>query len=158
MGRGAWKKGQFQQSAQKWGTGYSGAQTAIVAGVAAPKQSPTQAAIKQINVLVQNLMAAFNGGPQSTWAMALAQAGDQAWAEGMKLFAAGGLAAKATKGQPHYQAFAQSYGPQVIQAAQNLSPRGDFAANQQRAAQMSTWEHQQRGKFRKLWRNRGQMV
>lgn len=152
MGRGAWRKGQFAQTAQKWQTGYQGAQAALTAGVKAPKASPTQAAIAQVNTLVTNLNAAFAGGANSMWAQALQRSGDAGWSAGMTQYAQSGLAAKAAKGAPHYSAFAQQYGPAVVQQANSLPPRGDFAANQARQAAMAAWEHQQRGKFRKLWR------
>lgn len=152
MGRGAWKRGQFAQSASKWQSGYQGSQAAITAGVQNPKQSPTNAAIAQVNTLVANLNAAFQGGAQSQWANALRRSGDAGWAAGMTQFAGSGLAAKAAKGAPHYATFASQYGPAVLQAASQLPARGDFAQNQQRASAMAQWEHNQRGKYRKLWR------
>ncbi len=152
MGRGAWRRGQFTQSGQKWQAGYQNAGSAIQAGVQNPKQSPTNAAIAQVNTLVTNLTAAFQGGAQSMWAQNLRRAGDQGWAAGMNAFAQAGLSAKAQKGAAHYAAFAQQYGPAVIQQANSLPARGDFAANMQRAQAMAQWEHTQRGKYRKLWR------
>lgn len=155
MSKGAWKRGQVQQTAQKWQQGYGAAGPAITAGVANPKQSPTAAAIAQVNTLIQNLNAAFAGGAQSQWAQALRRAGDGAWSSGMQAYAAGGLAVKATKGAAHYAAFAQTYAPAVLQQVNSLPPRGDFAANMARAQAMASWEHGNRGKFRKLWRGQG---
>lgn len=152
MGRGAWRRGQIQQSAAKWQSGYQGAQAAIQAGVQNPKQDPTAAAIANVNGLISGFNAATAGGAQSTWAQNLRKAGQAGWAAGMNQFATSGLASKASKGMPHYQAFAAQYGPAVVAAASQLPARGDFAANQQRAANMAQWEHQQRGKYRKLWR------
>lgn len=152
MGRGAWKRGQFAQSGAKWQQGYQAAGPAIQAGVQNPKQSPTNAAIANVNTLIQNLNQAFAGGANSQWAQALRRSGDAGWAAGMQQFAQAGLAAKAQKGQAHYAAFAQQYGPAVLQAAAALPARGDFAQNMQRAQNMAQWEHTQRGKYRKLWR------
>lgn len=152
MGRGAWRRGQFAQSGQKWQSGYQNAGAAIQAGVQNPKQSPTNAAIAQVNTLITNLNAAFQGGSNSMWAQNLRRAGDQGWQAGMTAFAQAGLATKATKGGAHYAAFAQQYGPAVVQQANQLPARGDFAANMQRSQAMAQWEHSQRGKFRKLWR------
>ena len=152
MGRGAWKRGQYAQSATKWQSGYQAAGPAITAGVQNPKQDPTAAAIAQVTNLVANFNAATAGGAQSQWAQALRRSGQAGWASGMSAFAASGLAAKAQKGQAHYATFAQQYGPAVLQAANSLPARGDFAQNQQRASQMAQWEHNQRGKYRKLWR------
>lgn len=152
MGRGAWRRGQFQQSAQKWQQGYQGAQAAIQSGVQAPKADPTAAAIANVNGLISGFNAATAGGAQSMWANNLRKSGQAGWAAGMNQYATSGLATKAAKGAPHYLAFAQGYGAQVVAQANSLPPRGDFAANMQRQQQMSAWEHQQRGKFRKLWR------
>lgn len=152
MSRGAWKRGQFSQSAQAWQTGYSGSSQAMQAGVANPSQDPTAAAINNVNGLVAGFNAATTGGAQSIWANNLRKAGLAGWQTGMKNFAATGLANKAQIGAPHFLAFAQQYGPAVVAYAASLPARGDFATNQQRATMMSTWEHQQRGKYRKLWR------
>jgi hypothetical protein len=152
MGRGAWRRGQYSQSADRWAAGYQGSGTAIAAGVAAPKQDPTAAAIAAVNQLIAGFNAATTGGAQSQWANALRKAGQAGWAAGMTMFAQSGLAAKASKGKPHFATFAQQYGAAVVQAANSLPARGDFAANQARSSQMQAWEHGQRGKYRKLWR------
>jgi len=155
MGRGRWKRGDFAGSGQAWQTGYTAAGPNLVKGVQNPKRSPTQAAIAAVNQLVQNWNAALAGGAQSQWAQGLQRSGDAGWQQGMQQFAATGLAAKAAKGAPHYIAFAQQYGPAAVQQAASLTPRADFATNQQRSAQMQQWEHNQRGKFRHLWRGAG---
>lgn len=155
MGRGRWKRGDFAGSGNAWQTGYAGAGANLTAGVANPRRSPTQAALSAANTMVQNWNAATAGGAQSQWGQGLQRSGDAGWAAGMKAFAATGLAAKASKGAPHYTAFAQQYGPAVVQQAASLTPRGDFATNQQRSAAMQAWEHNQRGKFRHLWRGAG---
>lgn len=152
MSRGAWKRGQFQQSATAWQSGYSGAGAAMQAGVANPSQDPTAAAINNVSALVAGFNAATAGGAQSVWAQNLRKAGQAGWQNGMNNFAKTGLANKAAIGMPHYAAFAQQFGPAVVAAAAALPARGDFATNQQRSAQMQQWEHNQRGKYRKLWR------
>lgn len=156
MGRGRWKRGDFAGSASAWQTGYSAAGAALQAGVNAPKRSPTQAAIANANTMVTNWNAATAGGAQSTWAQGLQRSGDAGWAAGMKQFAATGLAAKAAKGAPHVAAFAQQYGPAAVQQAASLTPRADFATNQQRSLAMQNWAHSNRGKYRHLWRGSSQ--
>lgn len=152
MGRGAWRRGQFQASADKWASGYTGAQAALTAGVQNPKADPTAAAIANVGTMVNNFNAALAGGASSQWAQNLRKAGQAGWATGMQQFASTGLAAKASKGKPHYAAFATQYGGAVVAAANSLPPRGDFSANMARQQQMAAWEHQNRGKYRKLWR------
>lgn len=155
MGRGRWKRGDFGGSANAWQQGYTNAGAALQAGVQNPKRSPTQAAIGAVNTMVQNWNASTAGGAQSTWAQGLQRSGDAGWAAGMKQFASTGLAAKAQKGQSHYAAYAQQYGPAVVQQAASLPARADFATNQQRSAAMQQWQHNQRGKYRHLWRGAG---
>jgi hypothetical protein len=152
MGKGAWKRGDFAGSAQRWQTGYQNAGQNLTKGVQNPKRDPTQAAIANVNSLISGFNAATAGGAQSQWAQALAKAGLGGWQAGMTQFAQTGLAAKAQKGAPHFQSFAQGYGPAVVQQAASLPPRADFATNQQRSAVMQQWEHNQRGKYRKMWR------
>lgn len=155
MGRGRWKRGDYQGSANAWQSGYSAAGANLTAGIANPKRSPTQAAIAAAGTMVQNWNAATAGGAQSTWAQGLQRSGDAGWQAGMKQFAQTGLAAKAAKGAPHYAAFAQQYGPAVVQQAQQLPARADFATNMQRSQQMAAWEHSNRGRYRHLWRGAG---
>lgn len=152
MGRGAWKRGQVAASAAKWAAGYQAAGPALTAGVANPSADPTAAAIANVASLVANFNAATAGGAQSVWAQNLRRAGQAGWAAGMNAYASQGLAMKASKGQAHYQAFAAQYAPAVVAAAAGLPARGDFAQNMARAQAMANWEHNNRGKFRKLWR------
>ena len=151
MGRGAWKRGQIQQSATRWQSGYTSAGPALTAGVANPSADPTAAAIAQVGTMVSNFNTALAGGAQSQWANNLRRAGLAGWQAGMNAYASTGLASKASKGAPHFLLFAQQYAPAVLAAAAALPPPGDFAANQARAAAMSTWEHNQRGKYKHLW-------
>jgi hypothetical protein len=155
MGRGAWKKGNFADTAQRWGTGYQNSGANLTKGIQNPKQSPTAGAIANVAAMAAGINNALSGGDQSIWANALRRSGDGAWKAGMALYAQSGLAAKATKGVPHYLAFAQQYGPAVVSYAAQLPPRGDFGANQNRAIMMMQFEHASRGKFRKLWRQGG---
>jgi len=152
MSRGTWRRGQFQQSGQNWGNKYAQAGPNLIAGVANPKRSPVEAAIANVNNLIAGFNAATSGGAQSMWAQNLRKAGDASWANGMKDYANTGLAAKSQKGAAHYTAYATNAGPQVMQAASQLPPRGPAGTNGQRSTAMQEWLHAQRGKFRKLWR------
>lgn len=149
MARGAWKRGDFATAARNWATGYTASGPALIAGVKAPKRSPTQAAVGAKDRMVSGFNASVSDG---TWERNITRSGDQGWMAGMTLFANSGLGTKATKGTPHYQAFAQAYGPAVVQQAQALPPRGSFEQNQQRSAQLNTWQHSQKGKFKGAWR------
>jgi hypothetical protein len=149
MGRGAWKRGQIAQSAQAWGTGYTNAGPALTAGVQNTPVDPTALAIAAQDRLVSGFNQAVTSGQ---WANNLRRAGKAGWQKGMTNFANMGLAAKATTGMPHYQAFAQQYGPAIMGQVQQLPPRGSFAQNQQRSQQLNTWANQQRGKFKGAWR------
>jgi hypothetical protein len=152
VGKGAWKRGDFAGSATRWSSGYTNAGANLAKGVQNPKRDPTQAAIANVNGLITGFNAATAGGAQSQWAQALTRAGLAGWQTGMTQFAQTGLAAKAQKGMPHYQSFASGYGPAVVQQAASLPARADFATNMQRSQAMAQWEHNQRGKYRKLWR------
>jgi imidazolonepropionase-like amidohydrolase len=152
MGRGAWKRGQYQQSATNWQTGYAGAQAALTQGVANPSRDPTAAAIANVNGLIAGFNAATTGGANSQWAQALRRAGQAGWAAGMTAFASSGLSQKASKGMPHFAAFAAQYGPAVTAYAAQLPARGAVGSNAQRSVDMQNWEHSQRGKYKKLWR------
>lgn len=152
MSKGSWKRGDFAGSAQRWSQGYTGAGPAITKGIAAPKRSPTASAVAAQDQLVSNFNQAVSSG---RWAANLRRAGDQGWASGMTLFANSGLGTKATKGQPHFLAFAQQYGPAVLSQVQSLPQRGTFDQNQQRSAQLNQWAHQQKGKYKGAWRGAG---
>lgn len=149
MSKGAWKRGQIQQSATNWASGYTSAGAALIAGIKNPKRSPTQAAIGAQDVMVSNWNQAVSSG---AWARNLQRSGDAGWAAGMTLFANSGLGTKATKGMPHYLAFAQSYAPAILAQVNALPARGTFAQNQARSAALNTWANQQRGKFKGAWR------
>jgi hypothetical protein len=152
MARGTWRRGQFGQSGQNWANKYAQAGANLIAGVANPKRSPTEAAIANVNNLISGFNSATSGGSQSLWAQNLRKAGDAGWANGMKDYANTGLASKAQKGGAHYAAYAANVGPQVMQAASQLPARGPAGTNGQRSQGMQDWLHGNRGKFRKLWR------
>lgn len=149
MGRGAWKRGQFSASADKWASGYSAAGPNILKGIQTPKRSPTQAAIAAKDRMLAGINDAVSSG---RWANALSAAGDAGWQAGMTNKTVPSLSTRATAGKGHYAAFAQGYGGAVVAQANSLPPRGDFGANMQRAQQMAQWQHQNRGKYRKMWR------
>lgn len=146
---GAWSKGNFGAAGQKWQANYGAAAAALKAGVAAPKRSPTQAAIAQQAALV----AGFNQAVQSgIWAANLQRAGDPAWQSGMNHFANNGMAAAAAKGASRVAAYAQAVGPQVMSQVNSLPARGAPGTNQQRSAQLNSYMHSQKGKFKGAWR------
>ena len=147
---GAWKKGQFGQTGQKWQQNYGAAGAALQAGVNAPARSPTQAAIAQKSAMVSGFNAAVTSG---VWEQNLTRAGDGAWAAGMKSYAQNGLAQGAAKGAPRVTAYAQAVGPQVMQQVAALPPRGAPGTNQQRSAQLNNAMHAQKGKFKGAWRS-----
>lgn len=149
MGKGAWKKGNFQGSAQNWAQGYSNAGANLAAGVNNPTRDPTQAAIAAKDSMLAGINQAVQSG---AWASGLQRAGLAGWQQGMKAYAQTGLATKAQKGQPRYAAFAQSYGPAITAQASSLPPRGPAGTNQARSAQINDWAHSQRGKYRHAWR------
>lgn len=136
-------------AAQKWAAGYTASGPAIQAGVQNPRTDPTQAAIAQQQTLLQNFNAAVSSG---AWANGLRRAGLGGWQAGMMNKTIPSLGTRATAGQPHYQAFLNQWAPALEAAVAALPARGDFNANKQRASAMMDWQHQQRGKYRKLWR------
>lgn len=137
------------QAAQKWAQGYAGAGAAMAAGIANPAKDPTQAAIDQKNTMVTEWNKSITNG---SWESALRNAGQAGWQAGMTQKTIPMLGQRATVGQPHYAAFLQSWMPAITAAVESLPPRGTFAQNQARSAAMQQWEHDQRGKFRKVWR------
>lgn len=152
MSKGAWKRGDFQGSATRWQSGYSGAGAALAKGVQAPAKDPTAAAIGAVDQLVAGFNAATAGGSNSIWANALRKAGLGSWQSGMAQYAQTGLGQKATKGAPHYLQFASQFGPATMQAVQSLPSRQAVGSNSQRVIDLNNWQHAQRGKYRKLWR------
>lgn len=149
MGRGAWKKGNFQGSATSWSTGYSNSGANLTAGVNNPARDPTQAAIAAQSALVAGFNQSVTSG---AWAQGLQRSGLAGWQSGMKSYAAQGLAQKAQKGQSHYAAFASTYGPAIMSQVSSLPARGPTGTNQQRSAALNDWAHTQRGKYRNQWR------
>lgn len=149
MGRGAWKKGNFQGTAQNWSTGYANSGANLTAGVNNPSRDPTQAAIAAQSAMLAGINAAVTSGQ---WAAGLQRSGVAGWQAGMKTYASTGLAAKAQKGQSHYAAFASTYGPAIMGQVSSLPARGPAGTNQQRSASLNDWAHSQRGKYRKQWR------
>lgn len=149
MGRGNWKRGNFQGSAQNWSTGYTNAGPNLKAGVAAPSRDPTQAAAAAQDALLAGFNAAVTSGQ---WRNGLQRAGLAGWQNGMNNYAAQGLAMGAKKGQSRYQAFAQAYGPTIMSQVSSLPARGPAGTNQQRSAAINDWAHSQRGKYRHAWR------
>lgn len=146
---GAWAKGQFGQTGQKWQQNYGNSQAALTSGVNAPRRSPTQAAIAQKSAMV----AGFNQSVQSgVWETNLTRAGDPAWASGMKQYAATGLQNGAAKGAARVNAYANTVGPQVMQQVAALPARGAPGTNQQRSANLNNYMHQNKGKFKGAWR------
>lgn len=152
MPKGTWKRGQFAESAGNWQKGYAAAKANLTAGVANTPKDPTTAAVAQIDQLIAGFNAATTGGNSSVWARNLLKAGKASWQAGMTAFAAAGLAAKAAKGQPHYAEFAQQYGSTLMGRVAALPPRGDFEANMTRSSTLNSWAHQNKGKYKKLWR------
>lgn len=149
MGRGAWKRGEFGKSADNWAAGYTASGPAIAKGIQQPKRSPTQAAIAAKDRMVAGINEAVASG---RWQNALAAAGDAGWQEGMTKKTIPSLATRATAGKAHFSAFAAGYGGAVVAQAQSLPPRGDFNANMARSQAMAQWQHQNKGKYRKMWR------
>jgi hypothetical protein len=146
---GSWAKGQYAASAQKWATNYAASGANLKSGVAAPRRDPTAAAVAQQQAMVSGFNAAVSSG---MWAQNLQRAGLAGWQSGMTQFANTGMQAAATKGQSRVAAYAQSYGPQVMQQVQSLPAKGPAGTNQQRSAQLNAWAHSQRGKNRAAWR------
>lgn len=149
MAKGSWKKGNFQQSAQNWQNGYANAGANLAAGVNNPTRDPSQAAIAAQAAMLAGINQAVTSGQ---WAAGLQRSGLAGWQQGMKTYAQTGLAAKAAKGNPHYAAFAQAYGPAVMGQVGSLPPRGPAGTNQQRSAALNDWSHSNRGKYRHAWR------
>lgn len=149
MGKGSWKRGDFQGGAQKWQQNYGSAGANLKKGAAAPRRDPTQAAIGQQAALLQGFNEAVSSG---RWAAGLQKAGQAGWQSGMNRFADTGMAAAASKGAPRVAAFAQSYGPAAMSQVASLPQRGAKGTNQQRSAQMNDWQHSQRGRYRNAWR------
>lgn len=142
-----------QQAAQKWAAGYAASGPAITAAMNDPNlPDPTQLAIAQQQVMIQQWNASVTSG---RWASALKSAGKQAYVQGMLQKTVPSVAVRANAGSPHYAAFIAAWGPAVQSQVQQLPPRGDYAANKARANAMMDWQHSQKGKFKKLWRQQG---
>lgn len=146
---GAWKKGQFAQGAQKWQQNYGASGANLKSGVAAPSRDPSAAAIAAKESMVAGFNAAITSG---MWQQNLQRSGLAGWQAGMNKFADTGLSMAAQKGAQHVAAFANAYGPQVMQQVASLPARGPAGTNQQRSAQLNQWQHQNRGKNRAAWR------
>lgn len=149
MGRGAFKRGDFAGAAGKWAAGYSGAGEAIRKGIQNPKQSPTQAAIAAKDRMIAGINEAVSSG---RWQNGLQASGDAGWQKGMTDKTIPSLGTRANAGKQHYAAFAQAWGGAVAAQANSLPPRGTFDQNLQRSTAMNTWMHQQKGKYRHMWR------
>lgn len=146
---GAWSKGNFSAAGQKWQQNYGASGAALKAGVAAPRRSPTQAAIAQQAALVSGFNQAVQSG---IWAANLQRAGDAGWSQGMNTYANTGLAQGAAKGASRVAAYAQAVGPQVMSQVNSLPARGAPGTNQQRSAQLNSYMHANKGKFKGAWR------
>lgn len=152
MGRGAWKRGDFAGSAKRWGSGYRGASQAIKDGVDKTDKDPTALAGEHAADAVREYARVVTSDPNGPWRRGLARAGKAGWQKGMKDFADNGLGIKAEKGEKHFLPAAQALGQATMQQVAQLPARQATGNNDARVTQMNRWQHEQRGKYRKLWR------
>jgi hypothetical protein len=130
------------QAAANWGTGFAGASTKYTQGIAAVTVAPGQLAAAQKNAYLANVQASAN-----IWAAKVAAVDLASWKNSASTTGAQRLGSGATKGQPKYQAFANSFIPQLSSVVNSLPARGTFDQNLSRFTAYAQALHALKGNF-----------
>lgn len=124
-----------QQVAQKWSRNLQSSGASIQAGVMAVTTAPSQAAIKQQDVMVQNFTQSVASGK---WARNLGKVTLQDWQNAVVNVGIPRITSGAAKAQPKMADFMTQFLPYVQQGVQKLqaTPRGTLDQNINRAVTM----------------------
>jgi hypothetical protein len=135
-------KANAADAASAWVTGMSGATTKYTAGINAVKVSPGQLAAAASQRWAQNVAAA-----QPKFAANVAKVTLPAWQAAAINKGAPRLASGAQAAQPKFQAFMQSFIPQLTNVVNGLPAGGTFEANMQRSMAYASALHGLAGSF-----------
>ena len=140
-------------AAAAWAAGMAAGQKNYADGVANSQVDWAGRTVAAKSQWQAGLTAAFAAG---TWEQGISQAGTAGWKTGVRTKGVQRFAAAGATGQPHYLAWLQAWMqvlPAELQALNNQNPRGTLEQNIARSAAFIRWEHSQKGKFKKVWRN-----
>ena len=118
--------------ARLWAQRLAGSTSRIQAGVQGVTQSPSQKAIAQQSVLLQNFTNAVTSGKWAT-NLGRVQLGD--WQQAMITKGLPRIQSGAAAGQSKMEQVNARLYPYIESGRQSLPPRGDLSANTQRAVQ-----------------------